>query len=356
MKREDKMLSFEEKLKRSAQAPKKPFEYKPVFSGFESKLGQFQPTKKYTPEQLDDIARGQGVFAEGSAALPGMPPVVETAAKKEEKQTGTKGTEAAQAAENKALVKGPATFAQFLADIKGAGPKGQYGEEFEKFLSEQIGDTSRLSRKERTAMAKGFLKFASVPAPGGIGQAAAAGLTEYATGVEAARDAEDKFKFEAQKARAELDKARRAEERGDVAAAREAYDKYEDRMSRLQSAQISAGAAGQNAQFEREAVAQYMKDNPGTTFSQAYAAVKGAGRMESVEVQRAKAGLEGINEAILSFRGDRKSPEYAALLARRAEIIKFLTPGGGIGGGQATQTSAVVPKDIQSILSKYPQR
>ena len=243
-------------------------------------------------------------------------------------------------------------FKSFLAEIKEAGPKGQVGEEFEKFLGEQMGDPNRLSRKERLAMTKGFLKFASTAGP--IGKAAIEGFGEYATGAEAARDAEDKIKSETAKARMELDKARRAESRGDVAAARESTDKYEDSMRRIQAAQISAGAAGAPQRYTEQQIRSVMAENPGMSYTEALTRVAGAGRMENVEVQRAKAGLEGINEAILSFRGDKKGPEYAALLARRTEIIKFLTPGGGIGGGQVAQNTGtgLLRFDAQGNLIK----
>jgi hypothetical protein len=268
---------------------------------------------------------------------------------------GTKGTEAAQAAENKAAAKGANSFAKFLAEIKEVGPKGQVGAEFEKYLDERLGKSAeRLKRDERMAMAKGFLKFASTPAPGGIGQAAAAGLTEYATGVEAARKSQETMENEAQKARMELDKARRAEARGDVAGAREAYDKYEDRMTRIQTAQISAGAAGQTSRMDQQAIERVMQENPNMSYLEALQSVKGAGRFESTEVQRAKVALAEITTA-LTFMG-KKDPKRAELEAERQRILSMLTPGGGIGGGQVTQTSAVVPKDIQSILSKYPQR
>jgi hypothetical protein len=258
---------------------------------------------------------------------------------------GTKGAAAAQAAENKAAAKGDTSFAKFLAEIKGAGPKGQIGAEYEKFLDERLGKSAeRLSRDERMAMAKGFLKFASTPAPGGIGQAAAAGLTEYATGVEAARKAQDTMENEAQKARMELDKARRAEERGDVAAAQEAYNKYEDRMNRIKTAQISAGAAGQAGRFEKEAVDRVMSENPGMKFAEALQIVRGAGRFESTEVQRAKAALEQINNSLLFMKKD--DPRRAELEAQRQQIIGMLTPGGGIGGGQATVPQGVTVKRV----------
>jgi vacuolar-type H+-ATPase subunit E/Vma4 len=246
---------------------------------------------------------------------------------------GTKGAAAVQAKEDRAAAQGPNSFAKFLAEIKEAGPKGEVGAQFEQYLDERLGKSAeRLARDERMAMAKGFLKFASTPAPGGIGQAAAAGLTEYATGVEAARKAQDTMENEAQKARMELDKARRAEERGDVAAAQEAYNKYEDRMNRIKTAQISAGAAGQAGRFEREAVERVMAENPGMKFADALQIVKGAGRFESNELQRAKAALEQINNSLLFMKKD--DPRRAELEAQRQQILGMLTPGGGIGGGQ----------------------
>lgn len=358
----NKVMSFEEKLQRAAAAPKKPFQYDSLASKLgqlPSKLGQFQSIKKqeespiFTGNTEFDLKRQAEMEEQDVQKELGIDKIL---AKKE---TGRQDAAAKEGTSGKA---GPAAatskdFKNFLAEMKEVGPKGEAGAEYEKYLAERLGKSGeRLSRDERMAMAKGFLKFASTPAPGGIGQAAAAGLGEYVTGIEGARKAQDTMEAEAQKARMELDKARRAEQRGDVTGAREAYDKYEDRMTRIQAAQIGAGAAGAPQRYTEQQIRNVMAENPGMSYSDALTRVAGAGRTENVEVQRAKAGLEGINEAILSFRGDKKSPEYAALLARRAEIIKFLTPGGGIGGGQATQTAGATPSDIQNILNKYPPR
>lgn len=300
--------------------------------------------KRQAQQEADDKQEGSGVTTTPVAAG----------------TTGTKGTAAAQAKEDKAAAKGGASFAKFLAEIKEAGPKGQIGAEYEKFLDERLGKSAeRLSRDERMAMAKGFLKFASTPAPGGIMQAAAAGLGEYATGVEGARKAQDAMELEAQKARMDLDKARRAEERGDVAAAREAYDKYEDRMNRLQTAQISAGAAGQAGRFEKEAVERVMAENPGMKFADALQIVKGAGRFESTEVQRIKAAQEALNKNIPYMRlaASKKPEDQAKAQQIRNEIFSnfgLLAPGGGIGGGQAAQNTGtgVLRFDAQGNLIK----
>jgi hypothetical protein len=293
-------------------------------------------------DQFDEATRR---FEEERAAKKTSTAQTKEGAAATEGTSGKAGTAAAKSKEYK----------DFLAELKEAGPKGQAGAEYEKYLTERLGKSSeRLSRDERMAMAKGFLKFGSTAAPGGIGQAALTGLYEYATGVEGARKAQDTMEAEAQKARMELDKARRAEERGDAAGAREAYDKYQDRINRLQASQISAGAAGAPQRYMEQQIQKVMAENPGMPYGEAMTRVAGAGRMESVEVQRAKAALASIDES-LGLMG-KKDPRRAELEAQRSQIIRLLTPGGGVGGGQATQTAqtaGTVPKDIQGILNRY---
>jgi hypothetical protein len=198
----------------------------------------------YTNEELEEMARGQGVFAEGSAALPGQGLAAAPAPKTAEKKEGTE-----KRSDRSGVVTGPKTLTEFFNQQKELGPKGQLGEGFEKFLGDYVGDPDRLSRKERMAAAKGFLKFASTPAPGGIMQAAAAGLGEYATGVESARDAEDKIKFESAKIKGDLDKARRAEQRGDVEGAQKAYESAANRDNQIKVAQMQLA---KSSEFERQ--------------------------------------------------------------------------------------------------------
>ena len=356
----NKVMSFEERLQRAAEAPKKPFQYDSLASKLgqlPSKLSQFQPTKKqeespiFTGNTEFDLKRQAEMEEQDTQKELGIDKIL---AKKE---TGRQDAAAKEGTSGKA---GPAAatskdFKSFLAEMKEAGPKGEAGAEYEKYLAERLGKSGeRLSRDERMAMAKGFLKFASTPSPGGIGQAAAAGLGEYVTGIEGARKAQDTMEAEAQKARMELDKARRAEQRGDVTGAREAYDKYEDRMTRIQAAQIGASTAGAPQRYTEQQIRNVMAENPGMSYSDALTRVAGAGRMESVEVQRAKVALASIDDR-LGLMG-KKDPRRADLEAQRAEIIRLLTPGGGIGGGQATQTAGTIPSDIQNILSKYPSR
>lgn len=304
--------------------------------------------------QIQDYTSGRAVPPEwAKMKAPEAPPVAKTTAPAPTAtKTDTAKPKVADTAAPAPKQAAPTSFGQFLEERRAAGPQGQLGADFESYLSERLGKSAeRLDRDERLAMAKGFLKFASTPAPGGIGQAAAAGLGEYVTGIEAARKTQDTMQMEMQKARMELDKARRAEARGDVSGAQESYDKYQDRMNRLQTAQISAGAAGQAGRFEEKAVEKVMADNPGMKFAEALQIVRGAGRTETVEVQRAKAALEQINNSLLFMKKD--DPNRAQLEAQRQKLIQMLTPGGGIGGGQTTSTGGGVLRfDAQGNLIK----
>jgi hypothetical protein len=196
----------------------------------------------YTNEELEEMARGQGVFAEGSAALPGQGLTAAPAPKTAEKKEGTE-----KKSDRSVVTTGPKTLADFFNQQKELNPKGQVGEGFEKFIDEYTGDKDRLSRKERLAMAKGFLKFGSTAGP--IGKAAIEGFGEYATGAEAARDAEDKIKFETAKIKGDLDKARRAEQRGDVEGAQKAFDSAANRENQIKVAQMQLA---KSSDFERK--------------------------------------------------------------------------------------------------------
>ena len=359
---EDKFLSFEEKLQRAAAAPKKPFQYDSLASKlgqFPSKLGQFQSTKKQEESPIltgnteFDLKRQAEMEEQDVQKELGVDKIL---AKKDAGKQSAAATEGTSGKAGTAAAKAK-DFKSFLSEIKEAGPKGQVGEDYEKFLEQYAGDTGRLSRKERLAMAKGFLKFGSTAGP--VGKAAIEGIGEYATGAEAAREAEDKIKSETAKARMELDKARRAESRGDVAAAREAYDKYEDRMNRLQTAQIGASTAGAPQRYIEQQIQKVMAENPGMTYTEAMTRVAGAGRMESVEVQRAKAAQEALSKNIPYLRlvQSKKPEDQAKAKQIRDEIFGnfgLLAPGGGIGGGQGGggQGPGILRFDAQGNLIK----
>jgi hypothetical protein len=232
-----------------------------------------------------------------------------------------------------------------LANLRKEGPQGELGANYLKRLQDlEAGADKRLSRADKIAMAKGFLKFGSTPAPGGIGQAAIAGLGEYTEGYGKALESDEKFRMENAKLQSDIENLRRAEERGDVKLAAELQEKIADRANRLQTANISAAASGRAGVREDAYVKQLMAQ--GMSLEQALQAVKGAGRAESNDITRAKAALAQINEQLLLMKKD--DPARATLIAQRDQITKSLTSGGSMqtaGGG--------VPKDIQGILNRY---
>jgi hypothetical protein len=283
----------------------------------------------YTNEELEEMARGQGVFAEGSAALPGeglaAAPAPKTKGLTADKKEGTE-----KRSDRSGVVTGPKTLAEFFNQQKELGPKGQVGEGFEKFVDEYTGDKDRLSRKERAAMAKGFLEFASTAGP--IGVAAAKGLGTYATGAEAARDAEDKIKFESAKIKGDLDKARRAEQRGDVEGAQKAYESAANRDNQLKVAQMQLS---RSSEFERQYEA--FKNDPAKfeQFRKSLTAQDDTARLNAYV--KADAALGGNTKYLQLINSKKPEDQAKAEKMRSDKIAEYL---GALGISQAPTAAA----------------
>jgi hypothetical protein len=220
-----------------------------------------------------------------------------------------------------------------LAGLRKEGPKGELGSDYIKTLEENLaGADKRMSKADKLAMAKGFLKFGATPAPGGIGQAAIAGLGEYTDQYGKAIESDEKYKADINKQKQDILALQRAEERGDVKLAAEIQEKIADRANRLQTANISAAASGRAGAREDAYVKQLM--GQGMSLEQALQVVKGAGKAESNDIARAKAALTQLNEEILTMKKD--DPRRAALITQRDQITQMLMSGGGsqtAGGG-----------------------
>jgi hypothetical protein len=218
------------------------------------------------------------------------------------------------------------------------GP-GEKSEAFMKALEERQAGMGKERESDRyLRMAEAFAKFGSTAGP--IGRTASEALGGFAKGEAAARKEDDKFKLEGMKMQADLEKARRAEARGDLDAAEKFYSSAEDRKNRLDAANIGATAAGSTARFEKEAIERIMKDK-GVDFATALREVRGAGRADSLEMQRAKVALAAIDNQILSAKKDEKP----ALIAERDKIYKALM---GV-----TPTAGTLNKEQQALLDKY---
>jgi hypothetical protein len=182
-------------------------------------------------------------------------------------------------------------------------------------------------------MAEAFAKFGSTAGP--IGKAASEALGGFAKGEAMARKDQDKMQMEGMKMQADLEKARRAEERGDLDAAEKFYASAEDRKNRLDAANIGAASAGQATRFEKEAIERVMAEK-GVDFSTALQMVRGAGRSDSVEVQKDKAALDAIGKRLLMLDPKKDAEEYKRLQSSQAAIMNRLQGGGAspTGGGK----------------------
>jgi hypothetical protein len=227
-------------------------------------------------------------------------------------------------------------LSSILAGLRKEGPQGELGSGYlDKLKAMESGADQRMSRADKIAMAKGFLKFGSTAAPGGIGQAAVAGLGEYTDQYAKAIESDEKFRMENAKLQSDIENLRRAEERGDVKLAAELQEKIADRANRLQTANISAAASGRAGARDDAYIKQLMAQ--GMSLEQALQAVKGAGKAESNDIARAKAALAQINEELMLLKKD--DPRRATLMAQRDQITKSLTSGANMqasGGGAPT--------------------
>jgi hypothetical protein len=253
---------------------------------------------------------------------------------------------------------------------------GEKGKAYQASIeAQQAGIAGKEDQLERMARAKAFLSLTQPTGGkntlGQLGSAATGYLGEKAANIKTI----DELKATTAKAAAEYEAGVRARAAGDIEAANKHFDNAQTLQNQLKIAQgnnaatlgaaeihaaasgkaaeIHAAASGKATKLEEEAIQQYMKDHPGTTFSDAYAAVKGAGRGETVEISRLKAAIEAKQNSLLN-------PGLS--IEDRAQInkdIKALTEQ-LISGGKAQTVAAPAPAEV-SVGGKtynrkdYPQ-
>jgi hypothetical protein len=228
---------------------------------------------------------------------------------------------------------GPTGIAGVMAErrkLLGIPERGERSDAYMKALEERQAGMGKEREADRyLRMAEAFAKFGSTAGP--IGKAASEALGGFAKGESAARREDDKFKLEGMKMQADLEKAQRAEARGDLEGAEKFYASAEDRKNRLDTANIGAAAAGQASRFEKEAIARVMEENPGMTYVEALQTVKGAGRAESSALQTQKAVLASLDAQILTAKKEDKP----ALIRKRDEVYAQMLKTGGGGAPSA---------------------
>jgi hypothetical protein len=215
-----------------------------------------------------------------------------------------------------------------LLGVEGPGEKSQA---LMKALEErQAGLTKEADSDRYLRAAEAFAKFGSTAGP--MLKGASEALGGFAKGESMARKEQDKIKLEGMKMQSDLEKAQRAEARGDLDAAEKFYNSAQDRANRIEVAQIGASATGQTARFEKEAVERVMADK-GVDFATALQIVRGAGRQESVELQGAKASLDYIKNRLTFLDPKKDAEEIKKLKAAESQILGQLNKSGGTSGG-----------------------
>jgi hypothetical protein len=179
---------------------------------------------KFDPDAIDREDAGIGaalranqVKPKPDTAPPGSAPAAAPAAAANQDETGI---DAALAARRKRL---------------GIAGPGEKNEALMRALEERQAGMGKQNEADRyLRMAEAFAKFGSTAGP--IGSAAAEALGGFAKGEAGARKEQDRMQVEGMKVQADLEKARRAEARGDLEAAEKLYTSAEDRKNRLQVA------------------------------------------------------------------------------------------------------------------------
>jgi len=201
---------------------------------------------------------------------------------------------------------------------------------------QQAGLGEATSAKERANLAKAFLRMGANPR--GFLPGAIEGAESYLTGageIAAGKEAREAALAEA---RAKYAAGQRARAAGDIAASDKLFHEAAQLENQLKiaqgnnaatlgAAQIHANVAGQATKLEKEAVEQYMKDHPGATYSDAYQAVKGAGRAESVEVQRIAKSIElKQNRLVITTDKEEKAKLQKEIADLEARLLKGTSP------------------------------
>ena len=246
---------------------------------------------------------------------------------------------------------GPTGLAAVLEQRKkllGIDGVGEKNEAFMKALEERQAGLGKQNESDRyLRMAEAFSKFGSTAGP--IGKAASEALGGFAKGEAMARKDQDKMQLEGMKMQADLEKARRAEERGDLDAAEKFYTSAEDRRAAMARVLAAGGK-------EEQLIERAMKD---PKFMEALRSTKG---LDSKAQQAALVNYtKWESNAALTDPEYRKRAKAAkggdpqaaqALIDYKEQIYnQFLTRAGG--ASPMGVSNVQLNKDQQALLDKY---
>jgi hypothetical protein len=193
------------------------------------------------------------------------------------------------------------------------GP-GEKNEALMRALEERQAGLGKQNEADRyLRMAEAFAKFGSTAGP--IGRTASEALGGFAKGEAAARKEQDKMQVEGMKIQADLEKARRAEARGDLDAAERLYTSAEDRSNRLQ---VSREAANRPGEFEKMMAAFRANPKEFEQFRKSLTASDDTARLNAMV--KADTTLAG-NFKYMNLLNSKKPEDQQAAATMRTNLI-----------------------------------
>jgi hypothetical protein len=193
------------------------------------------------------------------------------------------------------------------------GP-GEKNEALMKALEERQAGMGKQNEADRyLRMAEAFAKFGSTAGP--IGRTASEALGGFAKGEAAARKEQDKMQVEGMKIQADLEKARRAEARGDLDAAERLYTSAEDRSNRLQ---VSREAANRPGEFDKMMAAFRANPKEFEQFRKSLTASDDTARLNAMV--KADTALAN-NLKYMNLLNSKKPEDQQAAATMRANLI-----------------------------------
>jgi hypothetical protein len=293
---------------------------------------------KFDPDAIDREDAGIGAALRANQVKPKpdtTPPGSAPAAAANQDETGI---DAALAARRKRL------------GIDGPGEKN---EALMRALEERQAGMGKQNEADRyLRMAEAFAKFGSTAGP--IGSAAAEALGGFAKGEAGARKEQDRMQVEGMKVQADLEKARRAEARGDLEAAEKLYTSAEDRKNRLQVASRPGEFEKMYAKFAEGEVAAGRKPSF-ESFRKAYS---GADE-DLVRLTKADTAVKMLKEDLgyMQLAASKKPEDKQKAAQMLAAVYQRYgidpTTGMVVGSQAAAPGSVQLNKDQQALLDKY---
>jgi hypothetical protein len=228
-------------------------------------------------------------------------------------------------------------------------------------MKQQTNSGDVTEAKRRANMALAFLEGGSDPR--GFTSGTITGAKSYLKGEgEIAASAEAREATLAE-SRAKFAAGQRARAAGDIAASDKLFHEAAqlenqakiaqgNNAATIKSAEIHAAAAGQAGKQEEAKVEAYLKDHPGATRSEAYAAVAQYARGDTNDIARMRYADKVLADDInyMNLRNSDKPADIAKADKIKNEVYQRY---GVTQPAAAATTPGATPKDIQDIIKKY---